>query len=294
MKRRETSRSVEKRPRREPSSPGGLLVRRQTWFRGRSPLSWGGVRIILRDARAQNGRLSTVFPRKEGPRLAVAHGDARALAARRRAASRLTSRFRRGRASVPLHHPALPSLRTPRARFRRSRIQTRRAPAMPSAVDFDRAALDGADPAVRALVEEARAAKALAKRRREKLLESERVVAAQRAEAVKSAATIAALEKATRALLPGVATRRSVSTRAPIDAARTTDAPRDEDETAPPLTPPPPPRSTALAEFARASRARRDASPPSRPPRRTRGDASRCAPPRATPTDANTRAKPRR
>ena len=128
---------------------------------------------------------------------------------------------------------------------------------MPSAVDFDRAALDGADPAVRALVEEARAAKALAKRRREKLLESERVVAAQRAEAVKSAATIEKLKKATRALLPGVATRRSVSTRAPIDAARTTDAPRDEDETAPPLTPPPPPRSTALAEFARVSRAAR-------------------------------------
>jgi hypothetical protein len=80
-------------------------------------------------------------------------------------------------------------------------------------LDFDRmpGALALADPEVRALREDARAARALARRRRERLVAAERTVAAQRDVMRKMSDTIDALESAARALLPPDGARSPLS-----------------------------------------------------------------------------------
>ena len=80
-------------------------------------------------------------------------------------------------------------------------------------LDFDRTpgALALADPEVRALREDARAARALARRRRERLVAAERTVAAQRDAMRKMSDTIDALESAARALLPPDGARSPLS-----------------------------------------------------------------------------------
>lgn len=80
-------------------------------------------------------------------------------------------------------------------------------------LDFDRmpGALALADPEVRALREDARAARALARRRRERLVAAERTVAAQRDAMRKMSDTIDALESAARALLPPDGARSPLS-----------------------------------------------------------------------------------
>ena len=80
-------------------------------------------------------------------------------------------------------------------------------------LDFDRmpGALALADPEVRALREDARVARALARRRRERLVAAERTVAAQRDAMRKMSDTIDALESAARALLPPDGARSPLS-----------------------------------------------------------------------------------
>lgn len=90
-------------------------------------------------------------------------------------------------------------------------------------LDFDRmpGALALADPEVRALREDARVARALARRRRERLVAAERTVAAQRDAMRKMSDTIEALESTARALFPRDGARSPLSS---LRRARSLDA----------------------------------------------------------------------
>ena len=90
-------------------------------------------------------------------------------------------------------------------------------------LDFDRmpGALALADPEVRALREDARVARALARRRRERLVAAERTVAAQRDAMRKMSDTIEALESTARALFPQDGARSPLSS---LRRARSLDA----------------------------------------------------------------------